>query len=143
MEITIREWLEFDRSDVKDALKNAKGEKVSIHIYQDFDVSASDLSLIDASDVLDFYNNLSTIEQEEFLNDLKEQLEDEKEPDPLKAENLADQAKLEYIQSIFDRFSLEELKRRLEPEKVVVPTDELPNCLWCGEELDFESLTEE
>lgn len=125
--------IEVPRALVEEALKSHTGKKISFSDWQRVEFDADEVQDVEPFDLETMYNELKDWGQADFLNQIKQakiRLIEENNA----ATNLAESAELELLLSFRGKYSLDELKRRLEATDFLTDLNTQTGGCWnCGE----------
>lgn len=132
VEVSIREaWIKL--------VTRNHDEWVTLTETKSIEFDPDDIENVGPEDLIAIYGNLGSRDQADFLKQLKEYQKEN--PVQVEAESLADEMEMEYLLSFRGKFSMEELKKRLESTDVVA-TPDLQGCCcpYCDMPLDLDDL---
>ena len=111
-------------------IKKEKDKWVTFSEYQRLDVDVDDLEDPDASDVIALYNELGDKEQKKVIYELPVVYAEARKIAE-KPKTVAEEMELELLLSFRGKYSLDELKRRLESPVFVTDMAQTGSCKWC------------
>lgn len=124
---------DFDRKELQQILKTQKGVRVTISTHERIDFDADDVWHPEPSDLETMYNEFGDEYKADFLKRIKEAKLLELQ-EATSAPNIAEEIELELLLSFRGKYSLDELKRRLEATDFLTDLNTQTGGCWnCGE----------